>query len=78
MKNITKALIFTILDALQIKKIDDRENIYSANLLYLLLNYAIGYIEEKKGNKYLTFDNSVNENKGLLKKYADVWDGIKN
>ena len=78
MKNITKALIFTILDALQIKKIDDRENIYSANLLYLLVNYAIGYIEEKKGNKYLTFDNSVNENKGLLKKYADVWDGIKN
>ena len=78
MKNITKALIFTILDALQIKKIDDRENIYSANLLYLLVNYAIGYLEEKKGNKYLTFDNSVNENKGLLKKYADVWDGIKN
>ena len=78
MKNITNALIFTILDALQIKKIDDRENIYSANLLYLLVNYAIGYIEEKKGNKYLTFDNSVNENKGLLKKYADVWDGIKN
>ena len=78
MKNITKALIFIILDALQIKKIDDRENIYSANLLYLLVNYAIGYIEEKKGNKYLTFDNSVNENKGLLKKYADVWDGIKN
>ena len=78
MKNITKALIFTILDALQIKKIDDRENIYSANLLYLLVNYAIGYIEEKKGNKYLTFDNSVNENKGLLKRYADVWDGIKN
>ena len=24
------------------------------------------------------FDDSVNENKGLLKKYADVWDGIKN
>ena len=71
-------MIFTILDALQIKKIDDRENIYSVNLLYLLVNYAIGYIEEKKGNKYLTFDNSVNENKGLLKKYADVWDGIKN
>ena len=30
------------------------------------------------GNKYLIFDDSVNENKGLLKKYADVWDGIKN
>ena len=26
----------------------------------------------------MIFDYSVNENKGLLKKYADVWDGIKN
>ena len=30
----------------------------------------------KKGKKYLIFDDSVNENKGLLKKYGDVWDGI--
>ena len=44
----------------------------------MLVNYASGYIEEKNGNKYLIFDDSVNENKGLLKKYADVWDGIKN
>ena len=61
-----------------IKKIDDCENIYSVNPLYLLVNHASGYIEEKNGNKYLIFDDSVNENKGLLKKYADVWDGIKN
>ena len=46
--------------------------------MYLLVNHASGYIEEKNGNKYLIFDDSVNENKGLLKKYADVWDGIKN
>ena len=26
----------------------------------------------------MIFDDSVNENKGLLKAYADVWDGIKN
>ena len=39
--------------------------------------HANGYIEEKNGNKYLILDDSVNENKGLLKKYADVWDGIK-
>ena len=26
----------------------------------------------------MIFDDSINENKGLLKKYADVWDGIKN
>ena len=35
-------------------------------------------ILKKKGNKYLIFDDSLNENKALLKKYADVWDGIKN
>ena len=50
---------------------------HSVNPLYLLVNYASGYIEEKKGNKYLIFDDSINENKGLLKKYADVWYGIK-
>ena len=60
-----------------IKKIGDCENIYSVNTLYLLVNHASGYIEEKNGNKYLIFD-SVDENKEVLKKYADVWDGIKN
>ena len=29
-----------------IKKIDDCENIYSVNPLYLLINHANGYIEE--------------------------------
>ena len=50
-----------------IKKIDDCENIHSVNPLYLLVNHASGYIEEKNGNKYLIFDDSANENKGLLK-----------
>ena len=50
-----------------IKKIDDCENIYSVNPLYLLVNHANGYNEEKGGNKYLIFD-STNENKELLKK----------
>ena len=61
-----------------IKKIDDCESIHSVNPLYLFFNHANRYIEEKNGNKYLIFDDSVDENKGLLKKYADVWDGIKN
>ena len=60
-----------------IKNIDDYESIYSVNPLYLRINHASGYIEEKTGNKYLIF-NSIDENKGVLKKYADVWDGIKN
>ena len=44
----------------------------------MLSDHAHGYIEEKNGNKYLIFDDSVNENKALLKKYADVSDGSKN
>ena len=46
--------------------------------MYLILNHANGYIEDKNGNKYLIFDDSVNESKALLKKSADVWDGIRN
>ena len=60
-----------------IKKIDKRENIYSANPLYLLVNHVSGYIDEKGVNKYLIFD-STEENKELLKKYNDGWNGIKN
>ena len=59
-----------------IKKIDDCENIYSVNPLYLLVNHANGYIEEKGVNKYLIFD-STDENKELLKKYNDVFNGIR-
>ena len=45
--------------------------------MYLQINHAGGYIEGKNENKYLIFDDSVNENKELLKKYADIWNGIK-
>ena len=65
-KNHTKTLVFTTLDILQLKKIDDCENIYSVNPLYLLVNHASGYIEERNENKYLIFD-STNENKKTLK-----------
>ena len=63
---------------IKIKKIDDCENIHNVNPWHLLVNHASGYIEEKNGNKQLISDYSVNENKALLKRYADVWDGIKN
>ena len=59
-----------------IKKIDDYENIYSVNPLYLIIAHASGYIEEKGVNKYLVFD-STDENKELLKKYNDVFNGIR-
>ena len=58
------------------KKIDDCENINSVNSLYLLISHANGYIEEKGVNKYLVFD-SADENKELLKKYNDVFNGIR-
>ena len=58
------------------KKIDDCEKIYSVNPLYLLISHANGYIEEKGVNKYLVFD-SVDENKEFLKKYNDVFNGIR-
>ena len=34
-----------------IKKIDDFENIYSVNLLYLIIHSATGYFKEKYGEK---------------------------
>ena len=42
------------------------------------VNQANRYNKEKKGNKYLIFDDSVDENKEVLKNYNEVWDGIKN
>ena len=65
------------IEYITIKKIDDCETIYSVNFLYLLINHASWYIEEKGMNKYLIFD-PTDENKELLKKYNDVWNGIKN
>ena len=59
------------------KNIDDYESIHSVNPLHLRINHASGYIEEKNGNKYLIF-YSVDENREVLEKYADVLDGIKN
>ena len=60
-----------------IKKIDDCENIYSVNPLYLIIGKVDGHIKENNGNKYLVFD-SIDENKEVLKKYTERWDGTKN
>ena len=76
-KNLCEGIYIYYLGYITIKKIDDCKNIYSVNPLYLLVNHASEYIKEKNGNKCLIFDNSLNENKALLNKYADVWDGIK-
>ena len=44
--------------------------------MYLTITHASGYIEEKVINKYLVF-NSADENKELLQKYNDVFNGIR-
>ena len=41
-----------------------------------MIGKVIGDIEENNGNEYLTFDSS-DENKEALKKYKELWDGIK-
>ena len=74
-----------------IKKIADYNNINSVNPLYLMINEMIGHfecnsiecnsiecnsIEEKNEIKYLVLDD-LDENKEVLKKYEEVWEGIK-
>ena len=69
-----------------IKKIADYNNINSVNPLYLMINEMIGHFEcnsvesnsikEKNKNKYLVLDD-VDENKEVLQKYKEVWEGIK-
>ena len=57
-------------------KIANCNNINSINPLYLMINEMIGHFEWKNGNKYLVLDD-VDENKEVLKKYEEVWEGIK-
>ena len=59
-----------------IKKIDNCKNIYIVNPLYLRITHANGYIKEINENKCLIFD-SADKNKELLKKYHDVFNGIR-
>ena len=51
--------------------------------MYLIIDKVDGFIKEKNGHKYLVFlikwdCNSTDENKKVLKKCAELWDGIKN
>ena len=68
-------MVFTILDMSQWKKISGCININSVNPLYLNITHLNGYIKEKGVNKCLVFD-STDENKELLKKYDDAFNGI--
>ena len=46
--------------------------------MYLIVNDANGYLEEKNENKYLVSDDIADENKEVIIKYTELWDGIKN
>ena len=59
-----------------IKKFGDYNNINSVNPLYLMINEMIGHFEEKNENKYLVLVE-IDENKKVLEKYKEVWEGIK-
>ena len=50
-----------------IKNVNDYENIYIANSLYLTIDETDRYTEGKNGNKYLI----------LLTKYTELWNKIK-
>ena len=45
--------------------------------MYLIIVKVDGYIEENNWNKCLVF-SSADKNKELLKKYTELWNGIKN
>ena len=59
-----------------IKRIGDYNNINSVNPLYLIINEMIGHFEEKNENQYLVLDE-IDENKKVLNKYKEVWEGIQ-
>ena len=44
--------------------------------MYLITGEVDGHIEEKNGSKYLVFDSAY-ENRKVLEKYTELWDGIK-
>ena len=55
------------------KKDSKYVNIHIADPLYFIFDKVDGFIEEKDGNFA-----STNNNKEVLKKYAELWNGFKN
>ena len=51
--------------------------IFTVQILCILLLIKLGDILKKK-MEYLIFDDSADKRKKLIKKYAEVWDGLKN
>ena len=49
-------------------------NVYSVNLVYLIINKIKGHFEEVDGDKYLIISS---ENGNIMQKYQEDFDGIK-
>ena len=71
-----KDIDITYISYVAVKRIASFNNINSVNPLYLMINEVIGHFEEKNGNRYLVLDD-VDKSKEVLKKYEEVWEGIK-
>ena len=69
-------MVFTILDISQLK-ILMIVKMFTVWILSIYLLIMRANTLKKVANKYLIFD-STDENKELLQKYNDVWNGIKN
>ena len=54
----------------------NKYKINSVNPLYLLVHEIDGFTEEKQGSKYLNI-TLTDSNSKVLKKYAEIWSGIK-
>ena len=64
------------IEYMKIKSISDYKSINSVNPLSFIIGEVDGYIEEKNGNKYLTFA-SAGKNKEVITKYKKLSDEIK-
>ena len=73
MKSHTKIFLFAKLDTWLSKALVSLD---SVNPLYLTINKIKRYILERNGSRYLTLV-STDENKETLKKYAELWNKIK-
>ena len=59
-----------------VKEIASCNDINSITPLYLMIDKMIGHFEEKSRNKYWVLDD-IDENKEVLQKYEEVWEGVK-
>ena len=60
-----------------IKSISDFGSINSVNPLRIIISESMDTLKKKNGNKYFVFA-STDKNKEVLKKYRELWDGVRN